>query len=88
MENDTRKGFLTPEQEKTLIGLLKPGNKVMQAVEGVAVSLVDNQALERLKSKLETLHPGTVEIVYEVIDTLFDALEKAKEPEVPGSPNS
>lgn len=73
---EARKGFLTPDQEKTLEGFLKFNNKVAEAVDGIAIQLIDNQVLERLKSKLESLHPEAVEVAYQIIDELFNGLEK------------
>lgn len=75
-ETQERKGFLTPEQEKTLDGLLKFNNKIVESVDGLAIQLIDNQGLERLKAKIEELHPGAVALVYEVVDELFNALGK------------
>ena len=75
-ETQERKGFLTPEQEKVLDGLLKFNNKIAESVDGLAIQLIDNQGLERLKAKIEALHPGAVALVYEVVDELFNALEK------------
>jgi hypothetical protein len=73
---EERKGFLTPEQEKTLEGLIKFNNKLAESVDGLAIQLIDNQGLERLKNKLAAVHPEAVQIAYEIIDALFDAFEK------------
>ncbi len=75
-----RKGILTPEQEKTLDGLLVLNNKAAEAVDGLAISLIDNQGIERLKEKMEANYPGALEeYVYPIIDAIFDGLEKIKE---------
>jgi len=72
---ETRKGILTPEQEKTLEGLVKLNNKIAESLDGPAITLIDNQLIERLKAKLEVKYPGaTVEFVYPIVDVLFDSL--------------
>lgn len=79
--SEERKGFLTPEQEKTLDGLLKFNNKLAESIDGLAIQLLDNQVLERLKSKLVAIHPEALPITYEIVDALFEALDKIKEKE-------
>jgi hypothetical protein len=76
---EERKGFLTPEQEKKLDELLKFNNKFAEAVDGLAIQLLDNQVLERLKGKLNDLHPDAVEIAYQVIDEIFTVIDKVSE---------
>jgi hypothetical protein len=69
-----RKGFLTPEQEKILDGLITFKNGLAEKVDGVAIQLIDNQGLERIKKQLEEKHPGAIELVYQVVDALFEGL--------------
>lgn len=68
---EERKGFLTPEQEKVLDELIELKG-IAEALDGPAISLIDNQGLERLKEKLPV---ETLPVVYEVIDEIFKALE-------------
>ena len=76
---DERKGFLTPEQEKKLDELIKFKNRIAEAVDGPAIQLADNQGLERLKGEFQ---PDQLELVYQVIDLIFEAIDEAIEPEV------
>jgi hypothetical protein len=73
---ETRKGFLTPDQEKILDELIKFNNKVAERLDGPAIQLMDNQGLERIKSDLEEKYPGSVELVYQVVDGIFEALKE------------
>jgi hypothetical protein len=67
---EERKGFLTPEQEQKLdeIIVLKG---IGEAVDGVAIKVLDNQGLEKMKAKIPA---DILPIVYEVIDEVFDSL--------------
>lgn len=67
---DERKGFLTPEQEQKLddIIILKG---IGEALDGVAIKLMDNQGLEKMKAKIPS---EILPVVYEVIDEVFDSL--------------
>lgn len=74
---DERKGILTPDQEKTLDKLVKFNNKVAEAIDGPAITLVDNQVIERLKQNLAVKYPGALEeFVYPMVDGLFLALDQ------------
>jgi hypothetical protein len=75
---DTRKGFLTPEQEKKLEELVVLQSKLAEALDGPAISLADNQGLERLKTKLVEKWPEALPIMYEIVDAIFDAIPAAK----------
>jgi hypothetical protein len=82
---DERKGFLTREQEKVLDDLIELKG-VAEALDGLGIRLLDDQGLEFAKGKLiEKLGDKAEEIlpiVYEIIDTIFGALDavvKAKE---------
>ncbi|MBT3209877.1 MAG: hypothetical protein HN347_16155 [Bacteroidetes bacterium] len=76
---DTRKGFLTPEQEKTVDNLIELKG-IAEMLDGTAIGLLDNQGLERLKSKM--VEKWGVELlpdIYEVIDVIFLALTQIEE---------
>ena len=79
---ETRKGVLTPEQEQLLDDILKFNNKLAETFDGPAIKVVDNQGIERLKAKLLEKYPGADEILYQIVDVLFEGLkELVKEPE-------
>ena len=65
-----RKGALTPDQEKILDELIKLKG-VAEALDGAAISLIDNQGIDRLLAKAS---PEVKEIVYQVVDMIFDGL--------------
>ena len=67
---DTRKGFLTEEQEKQLDELIELKG-IYETFDGTAIKLADNMVLEKLKAKLP---PETLPIVYEVIDEIFKSM--------------
>ena len=67
---DTRKGFLTEEQEKQLDELIEMKG-IYETFDGTAIKLADNMVLEKLKAKLP---PETLPVVYEVIDEIFKSL--------------
>lgn len=71
---DTRKGFLTPEQEKTLDELIKFDNALAEKLDGVGIQLIDNQGLERTKSIILEKYPESLPLIYTVIDGLFEGL--------------
>jgi hypothetical protein len=75
---EERKGFLTPEQEKILDNLIQFNNKLAEKVDGFAIRLIDDKGLERLKKEIEEKHPGAKEIIYQVVDTIFEVLEQIK----------
>lgn len=70
---DERKGILTPDQEKILDDIIK-FNGLLEAVDGPAISLIDNQGIERAKQALIAKWPEALPIVYEIIDMLFAGL--------------
>lgn len=67
---DTRKGFLTEEQEKQLDELIELKG-IYETFDGTAIKLSDNMVLEKLKAKLP---PKTLPVVYDVIDEIFKSL--------------
>jgi hypothetical protein len=72
---DTRKGFLTPEQEKQVDDLIELKG-VAEGLDGPAISLADNQGLERIKPALLEKYPDALPVIYEIVDAIFDALPK------------
>lgn len=64
---DTRKGFLTPEQEKQLDELIELKG-LYESMDGTAIKLADNMVLEKLKAKIPE---DVLPVVYEVIDEVF-----------------
>ena len=72
--SDVRVGVLTPEQEEQLDAIIKLDG-IAEMLDLTAIKLVDNQGIERLKSKLPEEYHG---IVYEIVDAIFMALPKAK----------
>ena len=73
-----RKGLMTPEQEKLLDKLIPFKSKVGEAVDGPVIQVVDNQGIERLKGNLS---PEVLEIVYQMIDIIFEGLAELDKPE-------
>lgn len=67
---DTRKGFLTPEQEKQLDELIEMKG-IYETMDGTAIKLADNMVLEKLKAKIPE---DVLPVVYEVIDEVFKSL--------------
>jgi hypothetical protein len=67
---DERKGFLTPEQEKKLDSIIKLKG-LAEAADGPAITLADNQGLDRIKKSIEDQYPGAIILMYEVVDTIF-----------------
>lgn len=79
MENDTRKGLLTPEQEKQLDDLKEWSNKAAEMVDGLLIKYGDNWGLERLKEPLvEKFGPDVLPSIYEVVDAVFEMLPNKK----------
>jgi len=69
---EERKGVLTKEQEEILDKLFK-NSGIVEALDGVAIKMVDNIAIEKLKAKIPTEY---LPMVYEIIDQIFIALEE------------
>lgn len=74
---ETRKGVMTPEQEKLLDRICEFKNRAAEAADGPIIQIGDNQGLERIKQKAEEKHPGiSEEVIYPVVDGLFSVLEQ------------
>lgn len=70
---DTRKGFLTPEQEKQIDALIELKG-LAESLDGPVIALADNQGLERLKPQIVEKWPDALPVIYEIIDGIFAAL--------------
>ena len=68
---EERKGFLTPPQQEIIDKLYK-AKGLMEAADGVIIRLADDVGLEKIKTKIPAEY---LPFVYEVVDTLFEALE-------------
>jgi len=73
---EERKGALTPAQEKTLDKLVKFNNKLAEALDGPAISLIDNQGIERILDAADKKNPEIRPVVLEVVDIIFAGLEE------------
>jgi hypothetical protein len=71
---EERKGFLTPEQEVILDGLIKFKSSLAEKVDGIAIKLLDNQGLERVKQSIAEKNPDAIPVIYEVVDMIFAGL--------------
>ena len=68
--DDTRMGFLTPEQEEKIDTLIVLSG-LYEAFDGIAIRLADNKGLELLKQKIPAEY---LPIIYQVIDEIIGAL--------------
>jgi len=68
---EERKGFLTSDQEKTLDKLIELKG-IAEVIDGTAIKMLDNIALEKLKTKIPE---DVLPLVYEVIDEIFNGLK-------------
>lgn len=74
-----RKGAFTPEQEKQLDDLVQLSG-IAEAIDGPAISLADNQGIERLLDIAEEKYPGVrEEIIYPLVDAIMLALPSKPE---------
>ena len=67
---EERTGAMTPEQEKILDQIVELKG-IAEALDGPVITLIDNQGIERL---LQKTSPETRQIVYEVVDIIFEGL--------------
>jgi hypothetical protein len=75
---DTRKGFLTPEQEQKIDDLKEFSNRFAESLDGPAIRLADNQGLERLKPIINEKWPDVLPYIYEIVDGIMAALPETK----------
>lgn len=75
MTTEQRKGLLTPAQEKTADRVIEFKRKALEAADGPAIKIIDNRLIDPLIDKLNAKHPGAIEIVYEMVDAAFNALD-------------
>ena len=78
---EERKGALTKEQEKILDELIKFNNKIAESLDGPAITLIDNQGIERLLDKADEKNPDIRPVVYEVVDMIFAGLSEMTDKE-------
>ena len=70
--SEIRKGVFTQEQEEILDKLFV-NSGIVEAMDGVAIKMVDNVIIEKLKAKIPAEYLPTV---YEIIDEVMLALAK------------
>lgn len=70
-----RKGILTEDQEKLLDELIKLKG-IPEKLDGLAIRLIDNKAIPIL---LKSLPDPVKEIIFDVIDMIFDTLQELTE---------
>lgn len=70
--SEIRKGVFTQEQEEILDKLFV-NSGIVEAMDGVAIKMVDNVIIEKLKAKIPAEYLPTV---YEIIDEVMSALAK------------
>jgi hypothetical protein len=72
---EERKGLFTDEGQKVLDDILKLKGAA-EAVDGIAITLIDNLGLEVLKKKAEEKYPGvTEEYLYPIADVIIEGLK-------------
>lgn len=76
---EERKGFLTPQQETQLDELVELTG-VYEKADGIAIKLIDNYGLDKLKAKIPD---DVLPTVYEVIDSLFGVIGEIVTGEAP-----
>jgi hypothetical protein len=74
---EERKGVFTPDQEQLLDDLKEWDNPLVEAADGMAIQVADNQILERIKNKFEAKHPGSTDLIYELTDGIMSIVEAA-----------
>ena len=73
--NEERKGAMTPDQEKILDKLIVLKNKAIEAVDGTAITLIDNLAIEAILDEADKKNPEIRGYVLQVVDVIFAGLE-------------
>lgn len=73
--SEERKGALTPEQEKIAEKLIVSKNSAIEAVDGTAITLIDNLAIEAILKKADEKNPEIRGYVNQVVDIIFAGLE-------------
>jgi len=71
---DDRKGFLTPEQEQKIDGLIQLSG-IAETFDGMAIRLADNIGLEALKVKIPE---DVLPVVLDIIDQIMAAIPEAE----------
>lgn len=68
--SEERKGVFTPQQEE-LLDKLYVAKGITEAMDGVAIKMIDNVIIEKLKAKIPVEFLPTV---YEIIDEIMNGL--------------
>jgi len=68
------KGLFTKEQEEQLDAWMKFNNPILEAIDGPAISLIDNQGLERAIASIRETKPELWAIYVQVRDMIFAAI--------------
>jgi len=72
---DTRKGFLTPEQEQIADDVIELKG-IYEVVDGPAIRIADNVGLQKLKEKYLKEKPEALKYIYDFIDEVFALFER------------
>ena len=72
---DTRKGFLTPEQEKILDDVIELKG-LYEVADGPAIRIADNVGLQKLKEKYWSEKPEVLQYIYQFIDEVFASFDE------------
>jgi len=72
--NEERRGALTQNQEEIFEKLIKSRNKAVEAIDGTAITLIDNLAIEALLDAADKKNPEIRNFVYQVVDVIFVGL--------------
>ena len=72
--NEERKGAMTPDQEKILEKIVKFKNPTLEAVDGLAIQVIDNTAIDAILKEAEEKYPGSTAVTYQVTDLIFAGL--------------
>ena len=71
---EEEKGLFTQEQEQKLDAWIKFKNPVLEAIDGPAIALIDNQGLERAIAQIREDKPELWAIYKQVRDMIFAAI--------------
>lgn len=74
--NEERKGAMTPDQEKILDKIYVSKNTAIEAVDGLAITMIDNLAIEAILKEADKKNPEIRQYVYQVNDLIFAGLSE------------
>jgi len=72
--SEERKGAMTPDQEKILEKIYVSKSAAVEAVDGLAITMIDNLAIEALLDESDKKNPEIRQYVYQVVDMIFAGL--------------